>query len=87
MVCFSVIGTQSLERCHAACERCHAACDRHNVKQACSEFEKETSETLFIQKNKSVFWPGNFLEDCLSQHRVGWASEDCLSHRYVKFYL
>ena len=65
-------------------------CDRNPKKgatQHAREFEKETSETLFIQKNKSVFWPGNFLEDCLSQHRVGWASEDCLSHRYVKFYL
>ena len=57
-------------------------------KQACSEFEKETSETLFIQKNRSVFWLGNFLEDCLSQYRaVDCASENCLSHRLVKFYL
>ena len=79
MACFSVIGTQRKVP--------RSICERHNVKQAYSEFEKETSESLFIQKNKSVFWPGNFLEDCLSQHRVGWASEDCLSHRYVKFYL
>ena len=68
-------------------ERCHAAGERHNVKQAFSEVEKETSETLFIQKKRSVFWPGTFLEDCLSQHRVDCVSEDCLSHRYVKLYL
>ena len=37
-------------------------------KGACSECEKETSETLFIQKNRSVLgWPENFLEDCSSQ--------------------
>ena len=29
------------------------------------------SETLFIQKNRSVFWPGNFLEHCLSQYIPG----------------
>ena len=73
MVCFSVIGTGK--------ERCHASCKWHNVKQACSEFEKETSETLFIQKNRLVFWPGNFLEDCLSQYQVDCALEDCLLHR------
>ena len=57
---------------------------RHNAKQACSEIEKKyISETLFIQKNRSVFWPGNFLEDCLSQYRVDCASENCLSHRFV----
>ena len=65
MVCFSVIGTQrKVPRSMQAAQR----------KQACSEFEKETSETLFIQKNRSVFWPGNFLEDCLSQYRVHCAS-------------
>ena len=53
-----------------------------NLKKNHSEFEKETSETLFIQKNRSVFWPGNFLEDCLSQYRVDdFAKESCLSHR------
>ena len=57
------------------------------LKQACSECEIETSETFIIQKNRSVLWPGNFLEDCLSQQRVVWASENCLSHRYVKFYV
>ena len=72
MVCFSVIGTQrKVPRSMQAAQR----------KQACSEFEKETSETLFIQKNRSVFWPRNFLEDCLSQYRVDCASENCLSHR------
>ena len=74
-------------KCHTPNERCHAACEGHNVQQACSEVEKEASETLFIQKNRSVFWPGTFLEDCLSQHLVDCAAEDCLSHRYVKFYL
>ena len=40
---------------------------RHNAKQACSEIEKKyISETLFIQKNRSVFGP----EDCGSQYRV-----------------
>ena len=72
MVCFSVIGTQ---------RKVPRSIQTENVKQVCSEFEKETSETLFIQKNRSVFWPGNFLEDCLSQYRVDCASEDCLSHR------
>ena len=43
------------------------------------KLKKKMSETLFIQKNRSVFWPGNFLEDCVSQYRVD--SEDCLSHR------
>ena len=62
-------------------QRRHAACKRHNRKQASSEIEKEISETLFIQKNRSVFWPGNFLEDCLSQYGVYCASEDCLSYR------
>ena len=72
MVCFSVIGTQrKVPRSMQAAQR----------KQACSEFEKETSETLFIQKNRSVLWPGNFLGDCFSQYRVDCASEDCLSHR------
>ena len=72
MVCFSVIGTQrTVSRSMQA----------ENVKQVCSEFEKETSETLFIQKNRSVLWPGNFLGDCFSQYRVDCASEDCLSHR------
>ena len=66
MVCFIVIGTQRKVP--------------RNM-QACSEFEKETSETLFIQKNRSVFWPGNFLEDCLSQYPVDCASENCLLHR------
>ena len=38
---------------------------------AYSEIEKKKiSETLFIEKNKSVFWPGNLLEDCRSQYRV-----------------
>ena len=45
------------------------------------EVPTETSETLFIQKNRSIFWPGNFLDDCLSQYRVDCASENCLSHR------
>ena len=54
---------------------------RHNVNKPAQNLKKETSETLFIQKNRSVFWPGNFLEDCLSQYRVDCASENCLSHR------
>ena len=62
MVCFSVIGTQ---------RKVPRSIQTENVKQVCSEFEKETSETLFIQKNRSVFWPGNFLEDCLSQYIPG----------------
>ena len=75
MARFSVTGTKrKVPRSMQACT-------------ACSEFEKETSETLFIHKNRSVFWPGNFLEDCLGQYRVDCASEDCLSHRQVKFYL
>ena len=72
MVCFSVIGTQrKVPRSMQAAQR----------KQAYSEFKKERSETLFFQKNRSVFWPGNFFEDCLSQYRVDCASENCLSHR------
>ena len=67
MMCFSVIGTQ---------RKVPRSIQTENVKQVCSEFEKETSETLFIQKNRSVFWPGNFLEDCVSQYRVD--SEDCI---------
>ena len=71
MVCFSVIGTQrKVPRSMQA-----------GTTQACSEFDKESSETLFIQKNRSVFWPGNLLEDFLSQYRVDCASENCLSHR------
>ena len=42
---------------------------------------KFTKCFLFIQKNRSVFWPGNFLDDYLSQYRVDCASENCLSHR------
>ena len=72
MVCFSMIGTQ---------RTVPRACKPAQLKQACSEFEKETSQTLFIQKNRSVFWPGNFIEDFLSQYRVDCASENCLSHR------
>ena len=72
MVCFSVIGTQ---------RKVPLSMQAAQRKQACSEFEKETSKTLFIQKNRSVFWPGNFLEDCLSQYGVDCASENCLSHR------
>ena len=67
MVCFSVIGTQ---------RKVPRSIQTENVKQVCSEFEKETSETLFIQKNRSVFWPGNFLGDCFSQYRV-----DCAFNR------
>ena len=67
MVCFSVIGTQRKVR---------RSIQTENVEQVCSEFEKETSETLFIQKNRSVLWPGDFPEDCLSQYRVDCASED-----------
>ena len=70
-LCFSEKGTQTKA----------PRSKRHNRKQTCSEIEKEISETLFIQKNRSVLWPGNFLEDCLSQYRVDCASEDCLSHR------
>ena len=69
MVCFSMMGTQRKVPRSMRAAQC----------KACSEFEKETSETLFIQKNRSVFWPGNFVEDCVSQYRVD--SEDCLSHR------
>ena len=54
---------------------------RHNVNKPVQNLKKETSETLFIQKNRSVFWPGNFLEDCLSQYQIDCASEDYLSHR------
>ena len=55
MVCFSVIGTQTkVPRSMQAAQR---------SKQACSEIEKKISQTLFIQKSRSVFWPGNFLED------------------------
>ena len=43
--------------------------------------KKKYHKSLFIQKNRSVFWPGNFLEDYLSQYRIDCASEDCLSHR------
>ena len=46
MVCFSVKGTQ---------RKVPRSMQAENVKQVCSEFEKETSETLFIQKNRSVF--------------------------------
>ena len=74
MVCFSVIGTQrKVPRSMQEAQPWG--------KQACPEFEKETSETLFIQNNRSVFWPGNFLEDCLSQYGADCASENCLSHR------
>ena len=34
------------------------------------KLKKKISETLFIQKNRSVFWPGIFLEDCGSHYRV-----------------
>ena len=55
---------------------------RHNVNRPAQNLKKKHhAETLFIQKNRSVFWPGNFLEDCLSQYRVDCASENCLSHR------
>ena len=61
-VCFSVIETQTkVPRSMQAAQR---------YKQACSEIEKKISQTLFIQKSRSVFWPGNFLEDCGSQYRV-----------------
>ena len=43
MLFFRETGTQT---------KVHAACKQHNVKKACSEFEKETSETLFIKKNR-----------------------------------
>ena len=46
MVCFSVIGTQ---------RKVPRSMQTENVKQVCPEFEKETSETLLIQKNRSVF--------------------------------
>ena len=46
---------------------------------------KKKYQRLFIQKNRSVFWPGNFAEECLSQYRVDCASEDCVSYRQVKF--
>ena len=37
---------------------------RQNVNEPAQNLNgKKTSETLFIQKNRSVFWPGNFLED------------------------
>ena len=77
MVCFSVIGT--IRKVPSS------------INKPVQNFKKETSETLFIQKNRSVFWPGNFLEHCLSQYLVdcfsffflalGSASEDCLSHQ------
>ena len=43
MVCFSVIETQRKVPRSMKVAQC---------KQACSEFEKETSETLFNQKNR-----------------------------------
>ena len=55
-------------------------------KPAQNNFERETSETSFIQNNRSVFWPANFLEDCWSQYRVDCAS-DMFVASIVKFYL
>ena len=74
-MCFSVIGT------HTKVPRRMQAAQRSTTlnKPAQKLKKKNISETLFIQKNRSVFWPGNFLEDCVSQYRVD--SEDCLSHR------
>ena len=57
----------------------HASSTKLN--KPAQKLKKKMSETLFIQKNRSVFWPGNFLEDCLSQYGVGCASEDCLLHQ------
>ena len=73
-------------------EPCNKGATQHESgttlnKPAQNNFERETSETSFIQKNTSVFWPGNFLEDYLSQYRIDCGSEDCPSHRQVKFYL
>ena len=43
MPCFSEIGTPT---------KVHAACKRHNVKQACSEFEKEISQNFIYSKEQ-----------------------------------
>ena len=61
------------------CDRNQAARRGTTLNKPAQKLKKNISETLFIQKNRSVFWPGNFLEDCVSQYRVD--SEDCLSHR------
>ena len=69
-MCFSVIGTQTkVPRSMQAAQR------GTPLNKPARKLKKNISETLFIQKNRSVFWPGNFLEDCVSQYRVD--SEDC----------
>ena len=80
-MCFSEIGTQT-----KVPRSMHASGTTLN--KPAQNLKKKYHKTLFIQKNRSVFWPGNFLEGYLSQYpeyRIDCASEDCLSQREVKF--